>query len=391
MDGEQEFANDWWYRLGIVGVAVITLILSTFAIRMLTPPDPYPAGRQNDTNTALTYGTAARGSGSGADLDPPSGLATPGSVSVTGAGAQDGASAGAPVPATTSTDRTATTRPGAGANSPKPAPAKPNATTAAGAGATTSGKLWAPPSTMKTGLAQVWQHQVNTYPELTTLDNYLWDQIMAAKGNLNYCVRWESSQTVSAAERDQIQATLARQFQKWMDAMSVNGSGWNGWPYPKVNVKIVGWAVKDRAQLQWTDDSVDVYVNNIDPDEKVVRCEPKCARSGHLDHRYPDCPGGYDHHFDVSLWLTDGFAGGTGGDWGQRVGTEYFLQNLHATNLHLLLHEMGHGFGLDDFCDWTPPGTNGFLMEAGTATQITAFDQWMIRDWWRHLKHQYGL
>ncbi|WP_276607669.1 hypothetical protein [Microbispora catharanthi] len=30
-----------------------------------------------------------------------------------------------------------------------------------------------------------------------------------------------------------------------------------------------------------------------------------------------------------------------------------------------------------------------FIMNAGSATQITGFDTWMPRDWWRHLKTRY--
>jgi hypothetical protein len=29
-------------------------------------------------------------------------------------------------------------------------------------------------------------------------------------------------------------------------------------------------------------------------------------------------------------------------------------------------------------------------MKANTAPQITEFDKWMFRDWWRHLKSRYG-
>lgn len=29
-------------------------------------------------------------------------------------------------------------------------------------------------------------------------------------------------------------------------------------------------------------------------------------------------------------------------------------------------------------------------MNAGSATRITDFDKWMLRDFWRHLKSRYG-
>ena len=47
-----------------------------------------------------------------------------------------------------------------------------------------------------------------------------------------------------------------------MAALTENGQGWNQWPYTHVNVKVVAWAVRDRALLRWNDNSVDVYVND---------------------------------------------------------------------------------------------------------------------------------
>lgn len=244
---------------------------------------------------------------------------------------------------------------------------------------------WNPPASLVTPLNEVWQHQESTYPNLYGFRNYGWDQIMANGGSINYCVRWDSGATVTAAQRDQIHATLARQFKKWMDVLA----GHNGWPHANVPVKVVGWAVRDRAQLQWNDGSVDVYVNDIR--ENAPQCAEACGRFFNQSGTYPNCPGGASHHYDMSLWLTAGMGGGAGGDWGQRLGSEYYMNNLNADNVHILLHEIGHSFGLDDFYDWTPTGVCCFLMKAGSASSITEFDAWMFRDWWRHLKSRYGL
>ena len=247
-----------------------------------------------------------------------------------------------------------------------------------------SSTTWSPPAHLVTPVNEVWQHYEQTYPRLTTFRNYAWDQVMANRGSIQYCVRWDSPASVTAAQRDQIHAALARQFKSWMDIMV----GHSGWPYREVPLQVVGWAVRDRAQLQWTDSSVDIYVNNIR--ENAPQCSEPCGRFFNQSGNYPNCPGGAARHYDMSLWLTAGFGGGHGGDWGQRVGTEYFLGNMHAANMHILQHEIGHSFGLDDFYDWTPTGVSRFLMKAGTAQQITEFDTWMFRDWWRHLKSRYG-
>ncbi|WP_416904937.1 cellulose-binding protein [Micromonospora echinospora] len=244
---------------------------------------------------------------------------------------------------------------------------------------------WNPPGNLVTPLNEVWAHQEATYPNLYGFRNYGWDQVFANRGSLNFCVRWDSPASVSAALRDQIHATLARQYKKWMDVMV----GHNNWPYATVPIKVVGWAVRDRAQLQWSDTSVDIYVNDIR--ENAPQCAEGCGRFFNQNGQYPNCPGGAARHYDQSLWLTAGMGGGAGGDWGQRMGSEYYVNNLNAENMHILLHEIGHTFGLDDFYDWTPSGVGGFLMKAGSANSITEFDAWMFRDWWRHLKSRYGL
>jgi hypothetical protein len=243
---------------------------------------------------------------------------------------------------------------------------------------------WSPPANLVTPLDEVWRHQEQTYGNLYGFRNYGWDQIFANRGSINYCVRWDSSAPVSAALRDRIHASLARQFKKWMDVMA----GHNGWPYQEVPLKVVGWAVRNRSTLQWSDSSVDIYVNNIR--ENAPQCSEPCGRFFNQSGNYPNCPGGAARHYDMSLWLTAGMNGGAGGDWGQRIGSEYFVGALDADNIHILLHEIGHSFGLDDFYDWTPTGVGGFLMKAGSATRITDFDAWMFRDWWRHLKNRYG-
>ncbi|GAA0905715.1 hypothetical protein GCM10009557_80980 [Virgisporangium ochraceum] len=244
---------------------------------------------------------------------------------------------------------------------------------------------WNPPANLVQPLNEVWSHQEQTYNNgnLYGFRNYGWDQVFANGGYINYCVRWDSSAPVSAAQRDAVHAALKRQFKKWMDVMV----GHDNWPYTEVPVTIVGWAVRDRNTLQWTDNSVDIYVNNIR--ENAPQCAEPCGRFFNQNGQYPNCPGGPSRHYDMSLWLTSGFGGGAGGDWGQRVGGEYFVTNVNASNMHIFLHEVGHTFGLDDFYDWTPTG-QCFLMKAGSASQITEFDTWMFRDWWRHLKSRYG-
>jgi hypothetical protein len=243
---------------------------------------------------------------------------------------------------------------------------------------------WNPPANLVSPLNAVWQHYEQTYSNLYGFRNYGWDQVMANGGYLNFCVRWDSPASVTVAQREAVHNALRRQVKKWMDVMA----GHNNWPYAEVPVNIVGWAVRNRGQLQWSDTSVDITVNNIR--ENAPQCNPDCGRFFHQDGNYSQCPGGTARHYDQSLWLTAGMSGGAGGDWGQRVGSEYFMGAVNSDNIHIWLHEMGHTFGLDDFYDWDPLNGQGFLMKAGSAGNITEFDKWMFRDFWRHLKSRYG-
>ncbi|WP_211228509.1 hypothetical protein [Glycomyces tenuis] len=242
---------------------------------------------------------------------------------------------------------------------------------------------WNPPSNLVQPLNEVWAHVEDTY----NLDfrNFGWDQVMATGGAINYCVRWDSQNPVSASLRDDIESKLQEQYQLWFDQMV----GWNEWPFQRIEVNVVGWAAYDRDLLQWSDDSVDIYIGDIRED--APQCAEDCGRFFHQDGNYPNCPGGYDHHYDQSLWLTQGMGGGAGGDWGQRMGQEYFVNALGSDQVTIYLHEVGHTFGLDDFYDWTPTGQCCFIMKAGSSSTITEFDRWMLRDWWRHLKSRYGL
>lgn len=148
---------------------------------------------------------------------------------------------------------------------------------------------------------------------------------------------------MSEAQRNQIATVARQQYLKWFQYLY----GFDNFPYSNVQVNVVGWAVRDRSLLQGSTSGIDVYTNT--DSGGAPECAPACGRFFNQNGDYSRCPGGAARHYDQSLWLTDGFGGGAGGDWGQRVGREYFVNNLGAANLHIYLHEIGHTFGLDDF------------------------------------------
>jgi hypothetical protein len=123
--------------------------------------------------------------------------------------------------------------------------------------------------------------------------------------------------------------------------------GFDGFPYSSVPVKIVGWAAKSTSLLQGSTTGYDVYTTT--DSGGIPECDSRCGRFYHQDANYGSCPGGASRHYDMSLWLTDGFEGGAGGDWGQRIGKEYFMGTLGNTaNAHILLHEASMGGDLSD-------------------------------------------
>ena len=216
--------------------------------------------------------------------------------------------------------------------------------------------------------------------------NTILDQISAAGGSLNFCVRWESTATVSAAMRDSIATALSRGVNEWFSKLV----GHNCWPHNQIPVRVVGWATRDRNLLQWSETTPTVTVNDIR--ENAPQCPEACGRFFHQQagYTYPQCSGGVANHYDMSLWLTAGFSGGAGGDWGQRVASEYFTQNVNAEHLHIWLHEFGHGFGFPDYYNWDTwvPGvaSPNSVMVAGRALLVTDWDTWMLRHTYNQLK-----
>ena len=251
--------------------------------------------------------------------------------------------------------------PATASGAPRTAP-----TTASAPASGTADELEPARRTWSQPLNEVWKHVESTYPNLYGFRNYGWDQVMANRGCINYCVRWDSDAPVTAALRDQIHAALKQPVRKWM---ARDTAGPQRLAVPNVPVKVVGWAVQDRATLQWTDNSVDIYANNIDA-RTPRSARPTAAGSSTRTATTRSCPGGASRHYDLSLWLTKGLQRRRR----RRLGPAHRQRVLRRTpstpeNIHILLHEIGHTFGLDDFYDWTPTGQCCFLMKAGSATR----------------------
>ncbi len=224
---------------------------------------------------------------------------------------------------------------------------------------------------------------------ILNFDNSIMDQIFENDGTLNYCVRWESNATLSATNRDKLEDALERNINQWIDQLE----GQDCFPYDHIPVKVVGWAAMNRSSFGWADNEHPglMYIGD-DSFESAPQCAQACGRffNKQPGYQYPSCSGGRANHYDMSLWLTAGMNGGAGGDWGQRIGQEYFIGAIDQSTIHILSHEMGHGFGFPDYYNWgswfpglAPPHT---IMNAGASAQITDWDTWMMRRLWSELK-----
>lgn len=256
----------------------------------------------------------------------------------------------------------------------------------------------------------IWTNRIQA-EQSTARRNTLFDQIVAGKGTINYVVKWQSYRTVTYEQRQQFEAMLSKCINDWNDWLA----GYDGWAYDHIDVKIVGWAVIDKSCLLDLHDDEIVYTDTKYYDaqydttngrETIPDKEPyapaELSRFEHFTETDYEYPGGLDKRFDMYMWATQGFPdiGGCGGDWGQRLSDTAYLSMLDGSGIHVLEHEIGHGFGMTDFyggegeSDGFPPG--GFpggensIMMAGSAAKITDFDGWMLRYMWSKIKDENG-
>ncbi|MBN1129669.1 MAG: T9SS type A sorting domain-containing protein [Chitinispirillaceae bacterium] len=238
---------------------------------------------------------------------------------------------------------------------------------------------------MATKIDWIWENKMKSW---TTRERYTFiDQLFAnaAMGKYQVCVRWDSDSVITPTKRDQIESMLSRHMGQWTSCLK----GFDGWPWDTVPVKVIGWAVRSRSTLQWTDaeSPAPVYVNILDGG--APSCDRNCSRASNtsLTATYPNCPGGAANHWDWYSWQKQGIGmTGFGGPAGQQNDAGTTLRNTTG-QLHIVLHEMGHGFTLCDFYDDDVPGGDPVcVMNAGTASTVTEYDRWMLRRIWSEIK-----
>ncbi|RLN91865.1 hypothetical protein BBJ28_00026127, partial [Nothophytophthora sp. Chile5] len=212
-----------------------------------------------------------------------------------------------------------------------------------------------------------WDNRMSTYvPPFT---NYIFDQLVTNNGSLNYCIRWDSTESLSKTVASKFEAVLNRQFKAWNHWLI----GYDCWPFEEIDVTVVGFAVRDAALLDWTDDSLGTIYAGVEDADGVPQCPDACYK--HLGQvASADTSACTGTPFDMSLWPTLDMGGGAGGDWGQRVDAANMLASIDDEQLTIVAHEIGHGFGLPDFYETTDKPADDFpvcIMDAGSSMTIT--------------------
>jgi len=249
-----------------------------------------------------------------------------------------------------------------------------------------------PPANVAAWVNESWKAQLAG--NISSRKAWLLDSAIKGKGEINLCVRWGASRPMTTAIRDRIAPAMEKWFNGWYTALGSYGC----FPYPKgVKVKLTGVAVKpnQKSLLQWNDNSVAIYTET--DGEGEPKCPDACSFFENWGHEFPGCPGGEAKHFDYSVWLNDsigGGAGAVGGDWGLRMPVANFVDALNQPSDHTIQHEMGHGFGMQDYYDWngsTPEGGSAMIVGSHWGDPvITTGDSWLIRRIWKEQKAQRG-
>lgn len=258
----------------------------------------------------------------------------------------------------------------------------------AGSGGTGACDWSAPPANVSAWVNESWSSELGT--NIKNRKAWNLDNVMLNKGSMNLCVRWGATSAVPATVRMNLASTIQRWFNDWFKALGNYGC----FPYGNgITVKVTGWAVKpgQQALLTGIDSSIPVYTETDDQGEP--KCPDACSSFVHWDHKFTSCPGGDANHSDYWLWFDDAIpesgAAAVGGDWGLRMPVSTFVDHFNDTSFLICEHEMGHGFGFQDYYSWTgstPSG--GSLMIVGSTggkQSPTVGDTWLIRRTWKEM------
>jgi hypothetical protein len=251
-----------------------------------------------------------------------------------------------------------------------------------------------PPTNVSAWINESWSSQLSN--NVKTRKDWLIDNAMLGKGQINLCVRWGATTAPAAA----VKSGMASAVEKWFNDWFTNLADYGCFPYSHITAKVTGWAVKpgNESWVSDLDSSIKVYTqtdSGTDPPGEPM-CPSACSFFDNWTHTFPNCPGGEAFHTDYWLWLDDTLPGSgaaaVGGDWGLRMPVSNFVASMGKSD-SVIEHEMGHGFGFQDYYDWTgSTPTGGSLMIVGsTSSQVpTTGDHWLLRRTWKEMKSLRG-
>ena len=270
------------------------------------------------------------------------------------------------------------------------------------------------PGEYRTACDWIWQNRIETERSCEAWST-IYDQIVAGNGTLQYILIWQSYEPITLAQRQKLPQMLEEAVNKWNDCLV----GYDDWPFDHVNVKIVGYAVLDESCILDRQPNEVVYTQTADSwlrDDMVSTgmgnsgvpgiqpAEPTdLSRYAHWNDKNWSYNGSYDNRYDMYLHGISGMInmGGYGYHYGQILSDQSVLGLADGTTgQHILLHEMGHGFGFPDYyggegeSDGFPPGGfpggEGSIMMAGSCGYINTFDKYFARYTWSKLKNEAG-
>ncbi|MBQ8960441.1 MAG: dockerin type I repeat-containing protein [Ruminococcus sp.] len=270
------------------------------------------------------------------------------------------------------------------------------------------------PADYKTACDWIWQNRIQTERSMEAWST-IYDQIVAGNGTLQYILIWQSYEKITLQQRQKLPQMLEEAVNMWTD----NLIGYDDWPFEHVNVKVVGYAVLDESCIldrqpdevvytetanSWLrDDMISSGMGNSSV-PAIQPAEPTdISRYAHWNDKNWSYNGSYDNRYDMYLHGITGMInmGGYGYHYGQILSDQSVLGLINGTtSTHILLHEMGHGFGFPDYyggegeSDGFPPG--GFpggensIMMAGSCAYINDFDKWFLKYSWSKIKDEAG-
>lgn len=246
-----------------------------------------------------------------------------------------------------------------------------------------------PPADVADWINESWDAQLGD--NIESREAWLLDSVIKGEGQINLCVRWGATTPPSATVKSQLASSVEEWFNDWFRALGDHDC----FPYGDgITTKITGWAVKPGNESWVSDLGPDVKVYTQTDGEGEPKCPDACSFFSNWDHDFSACPDGEAFHTDYWIWVDDQLPGGggaaaVGGDWGLRMPLAGFVNALGKSGSNVLEHEIGHGFGFQDYYDWTgsePAGGSLMIVGSQGGGEPSVGDTWLLRRTWSESK-----